>query len=79
MRKTKMLATVLLTALAGPIAWAGQFGDDGPNGLLSDYSKLEPLEAVEGAYPVVRKPGPDVLRLRIAVTDLVPNKPKALW
>ena len=28
-------------------------------------------------YEVVREPGPDVLRVRIAVTDVVPNKPEA--
>ncbi len=30
---------------------------------------------LEGAYPLVDKPGPDVMRLRIAVTDVVANKP----
>jgi hypothetical protein len=34
-------------------------------------------KALGDAYPLVTKPGPDVLRLRIAVTDLVPNKPSA--
>ncbi len=28
-------------------------------------------------YQIVDKPGPDVLHLRIAVTDIVPNKPEA--
>jgi hypothetical protein len=32
------------------------------------------LEALEGRYPLVDKPGPDVLRLRIAITDMVPSK-----
>jgi hypothetical protein len=44
---------------------------------LADYFHQAIVKAVEGAYPVVRKPGPDVLRLRIAITDLVPNKPEA--
>ncbi len=44
---------------------------------LTDYFHQAVVEAVEGAYPVVREPGPDVLRLRIAITDLVPNKPEA--
>ncbi len=44
---------------------------------LTDYFHQAIVKAVEGAYPVVREPGPDVLRLRIAVTDLVPNKPEA--
>jgi hypothetical protein len=26
-------------------------------------------------YPLVDQPGPDVLRIRVAITDLVPNKP----
>jgi hypothetical protein len=44
---------------------------------LADYFHQAIVKAVEGAYPVVREPGPDVLRLRIAITDLVPNKPEA--
>jgi hypothetical protein len=31
--------------------------------------------APRDVYPVVDEPGPDVLRLRIAITDLVPTKP----
>jgi hypothetical protein len=44
---------------------------------LADYLHQAIRKAVEPSYPVVREPGPDVLRLRIAVTDLVPNKPEA--
>lgn len=44
---------------------------------LVDYFHQAIVKAVGGAYPVVNAPGPDVLRLRIAVTDLVPNKPEA--
>ena len=44
---------------------------------LTDYFHKAIIKAVEGAYPVVREAGPDVLRLRIAITDLVPNKPEA--
>ena len=44
---------------------------------LTDYFHAAIVKAVEPAYPVVREPGPDVLRLRIAITDLVPNKPEA--
>ncbi len=44
---------------------------------LTDYFHNAILEAVGGQYPIVREPGPDVLRLRIAMTDLVPNKPSA--
>jgi len=44
---------------------------------LVDYFHKAIEKAVGDAYPVVREPGPDVLRLRIAITDLVPNKPEA--
>jgi hypothetical protein len=35
------------------------------------------LKALGGSYRITREPGPGTLRLRIAVTDLVPNKPEA--
>jgi len=44
---------------------------------LADYFHAAIVKAVEGAYAVVREPGPDVLRLRVAITDLVPNQPEA--
>ena len=44
---------------------------------LTDYFHKAIVKAMDGAYPVVREPGPDVLRLRVAITDLVPNKPEA--
>lgn len=44
---------------------------------LTDYFHKAIVDALGDAYPVVREPGPDVLRLRIAITDLVPNKPEA--
>ncbi len=33
------------------------------------------VDNLEGAYPLVEKPGPDVMRLRFAITDVVANKP----
>lgn len=45
--------------------------------VLTDYFYKAITKAVGDAYPMVQEPGPDVLRLRIAVTDLVPNKPEA--
>jgi hypothetical protein len=33
------------------------------------------FEALQGAYPVVDSPGPDVMRIRVAITDVVPSKP----
>lgn len=42
---------------------------------LTDYFRTTVIEEVKGAYPVVDKPGPDVLRIRAAITDLVPANP----
>ena len=44
---------------------------------LTDYFHQALVKAVGDDYAVVSEPGPDVLRVRIAVTDLVPNKPEA--
>ena len=44
---------------------------------LADYFHQAIVKAVSSGYEVVTKPGPDVLHIRIAVTDLVPNKPSA--
>ena len=45
--------------------------------VLTDYFYEAIKKEVGDAYPMVNEPGPDVLRLRVAVTDLVPNKPEA--
>jgi len=45
--------------------------------MLTDYFYEAIEKAVGDAYPMVAEPGPDVLRLRIALTDVVPNKPEA--
>jgi hypothetical protein len=42
---------------------------------LSDVFHKFMMEALAGAYPVVNKPGPGVLRMRIAITDIAPSKP----
>ena len=44
---------------------------------LTDYFHQAIVKAVGDDYAVVNEAGPDVLRVRIAVTDLVPNKPEA--
>ena len=44
---------------------------------LTDYFHQAIVKAVGDDYGVVSEPGPDVLRVRIAVTDIVPNKPEA--
>jgi hypothetical protein len=44
-------------------------------GELADYFHQAILSAIGDTMPIVNTPGPDVLRLRIAVTDLEPNDP----
>ena len=44
---------------------------------LVDYFHKAVSDALGSQYPIVREAGPDVLRLRIAVTDIVPNKKEA--
>lgn len=42
---------------------------------LTDYFRDAVIEAVRDAYPVVTLPGPGVMRIRAAVTDLIPASP----
>ncbi|MCP4365987.1 MAG: DUF3313 domain-containing protein [Planctomycetes bacterium] len=42
---------------------------------LSEVFHKSMTEALAGAYPVVDKPGPGVLRMRIAITDVAPSNP----
>ncbi len=42
---------------------------------LTDYFRTAVIEEVQDKYPVVDKPGPDVLIIRAAITDLIPANP----
>ena len=42
---------------------------------LADYFNETFVKDVGNAYPIVTEPGPGVLRVRAALTDIVPNKP----
>lgn len=42
--------------------------------LADDFHKAMG-KALEGAYPLVQEPGPDVVRLRVAITDIELAKP----
>jgi len=43
---------------------------------LADMFHAAVFEALGDAYPVVAEPGPDVMRLRVAITDIdLPNRP----
>jgi hypothetical protein len=44
---------------------------------LTDYYQNALVNAVKGGYKVVDQPGPGVLRVRVAITDLKPSKPVA--
>ncbi len=43
---------------------------------LTDYFRQSIVKALGNAYPIVAKPGPGVLRVRITLVDLVPTKPE---
>jgi len=42
---------------------------------LTNYFRTAVIEEVQDKYPVVDRPGPDVLRIKAAITDLVPANP----
>ncbi|RLD06038.1 MAG: hypothetical protein DRI65_07560 [Chloroflexota bacterium] len=44
---------------------------------IADYFHKAITGALSDKYEIVNEAGPDVLRLRVAITDLVPNKPSA--
>ena len=44
--------------------------------ILADYLHAAITKALGADYPVVTEPGPGVLRIRIAITELVPTKPE---
>lgn len=43
--------------------------------ILTDYFHDMIAKNLGNAYPLTDKPGPDVLRIRVAITELVPTKP----
>ena len=43
---------------------------------LVDYFHQATVKALGDAYPVVSEPGPGVLRIKAAITELVPTKPE---
>jgi hypothetical protein len=42
---------------------------------LADAFNLELVNALQGQYPIVAEPGPDVARLRVAITDIKETSP----
>ncbi len=43
--------------------------------MLCDYFRESVIEQVQDVYPVVEQAGPEVLRIRAAITDLIPTNP----
>ncbi len=43
---------------------------------LADYFKAALIENLEDAYSIVDTPGPDTLRFRVAITNVVPTNPE---
>ena len=44
--------------------------------MLTDYYYEAIVKELGDAYPLVEKPGPGVMRIRIAITELVPARPE---
>jgi hypothetical protein len=42
---------------------------------LADACNLQVVNALKGTYPIVAEPGPDVVRIRFAITDLEQSRP----
>ena len=42
---------------------------------LADACNLQVVNALKGTYPIVAEPGPDVVRIRFAITDLQQSRP----
>jgi hypothetical protein len=42
---------------------------------LADACDLQVVNALKGTYPIVAEPGPDVVRIRFAITDLEQSRP----
>ena len=43
---------------------------------LTDFVKMELMAALKGGYSIVEIPGPHVMRIRTAVTQVLPSKPR---
>lgn len=73
----------LFPAILGLLLIAGCASTQTPSGFLGDYSALKPVPGASGvlyyekptAYPVVYQPGVGVLRIRAAITDIIPANP----
>ena len=42
---------------------------------VADQCNLEIIDTLKGTYPIVAAPGPDVVRIRFAITDIKQSRP----
>jgi hypothetical protein len=68
---------VMLDSVVFFFADASQYKGIEPNELkeLADGFNKQIVDTLKGSYPIVAEPGPDVLRIRFAITDLQQSNP----
>ena len=44
--------------------------------MLTDYFRDKLIETLESRYPIVDTPGPEVIRMRVAIVNISPSKPR---
>ena len=69
----KVMVDSVIFYLAGNAGYKGI--DPQEMKALADSFNKELVAAFQGKYPIVAEPGPDVLRIRIAITNIQPIKP----
>lgn len=70
---TKIMLDSVVFFLADDAEYKGISAEDMKE--LSDTFNKAAVDIVGKGYPLVGEPGPDVMRVRVAVTQLVPGKP----
>jgi len=68
---------VMLDSVVFFFADASEYKGIEPNELkkLADGFNKQLVETLKGSYPIVAEPGPDVIRIRFAITDLKQSSP----
>jgi Protein of unknown function (DUF3313) len=69
----KVMVDYVIFAIAEDSEYKGIDADEMKK--IADDASLALLTAIQGEFPVVSEPGPDVLRIRTAIVDLKPSKP----
>ena len=69
----KIMLDSVVFFFANDSAYKGINGEDMKE--LADGCNQQVVNALKGTYPIVAEPGPDVVRLRFAITDLKQSRP----